>query len=294
MNRGKVYDNFVDLAHDYFQWRTIDLSSSHRPLPSDFTKEVPLSRPQGRILRVLRIRGLKKPEEIYMALVRECLIGRYLKNFHVFLLFEFLWKQKTVTKQTAALMALILLVRTKVRPYKWTGTCQSVHAYLSQHLSPQELRRVSERFFEIFHQIPKRDPNISLHIEAVEDIRILKCPEEPRRIGVGYKDKGSIGSGLTECESEIEVIVPVKHFDWDANLEKVFSLFPELKEILSDSLKRKGKKPFCVASTMRPDDGSVVGTETRKSINPKLRQYVGLGPFAEKFLLGTLTGFGKP
>jgi len=281
-----IYHSFEDLSHSYFQWADFNSSSNPQPTLSDFNKVIPLVWRGPTVLQVVKISCLSDPLEVYYDLIRELFVGRYLKAFHVFLMFEIIWRQRKLSNQTAALMIPLFVDRAKARPIRIDSDYLSTHARLKDFLDPRVLHEITERFFSFFPKVPKKDHKISRHFTLKTDFIIQKDvkPRESARIGVGYKDKGNLRGTIAETAIGIEDDSTMDKFDWGTCLNLCIRLFPEIGNFLKENIRERSSSPICVASTSRPDDGSVVGTETQ-SMNPKLKQYVGISLLDTQLLL---------
>jgi len=260
--------SFEELGSYYFNEVATDLSVYRQPMLSDFSKEIPLTIPERGSLKVLRISCHGPAEEVLKALLWEALFGRYYLTFHWFLLFDFLYRQKTASNFTACLMTILGLSSAKGADVSfWKKGLKSVSATLKQFFPPEESRqKIQEILKYLPFKLPTADPIISelLSVSVVE--KTLKTPKEPNRIAVGYKDKGSLGKpGGSYDPSEIDVGALHRKDVWTASLDRSKSIHPWSYNLPKKERKKQPRpKPICVTPASGSERlGSVARPETR-------------------------------
>jgi len=265
-----ILKSFEELALHYFQCGAADLSVYQRPTTSDFSKVIPLSPSKEGKVRILRVKLTSKPDEALKALLWEVFFGKHLRVWHWFVLFDFLWRQKTASKFAAVLKVVLELVTPKGGPQSYTSNLRNVNATLKLYFSSKDAKSKIDALLKgLPFDLPKVNPILSDYIHAGSDVETLRKPDKPRRIGVGYKDHGSLGNpGLfyDPCEIDVGAIHGRKSV-WDSVLEIQRNLYPWTLNPLPkkrDNASKLGTHPHCVAPTSGPDEDPVVRIETRK------------------------------
>jgi len=223
------FNSFESFAQYYFRLQSIKLSDYRRPTASDFTKEIPLEPPQGGSVRVMRVNLLGKPEEAFVALLWTVMFSKYCRIIHWFLLFEFLWKQKISSKTTAAIMFLLIVLRPKGQAIQWNQNCYSTHAILRKHFSLQETKEIIQLILRCLPSLPTSAKFHELVLIS-EGKKILKKSQSPSRIGVGYKDKGTLGKpGESYDPTEFDCSALHGRLDaWDETQRIMLQLFAKV------------------------------------------------------------------
>lgn len=210
---------------------------------SDFKVSIPLEPTSGKtFVRKLFVRPLlSKGTDLLKTLVWHAIYGRKsFKSIHWFILFNMINRETINAKIRFGLYAILKLSFTG-RPgtYGFNKTHRSVKSALGKSsLSNLEQENVLKKIVRQFpFSIPRKVPGLDRVLQIKEKSVEQKKPSEPRRIGVGYKDKGSLGKP-DDGYHPIHI-----SDDWETNddslsLQRNFrSFFPEYEKIRKENYK---------------------------------------------------------
>lgn len=140
-------------------------------------------------------------ERILVGLIWEALFGQNFRVYHYQLLFELLCRTIRKDDKSRALMH-ILLILTERSGARWNTRLKSVKTVLS-HAGTDVQRKEIDRIKALLPLVlPRKRPRIEDLLDVKEIEVQMHRPKEKRRIGVGYNDKGSLGSGASPTSSE--------------------------------------------------------------------------------------------
>lgn len=163
---------------------------------SDFRVKFPLEPLHNRkVYKALVLTPLAPPEKILVGLLWTALFGKTLRVYHWLLLFNL--TLKTINAESSeALIKILLLLYTEKSGKSWNQRFKPVKTRLFQLMGDNYTKELQSILERLPYQLPKKNPMIENLIGFEIKKFKLQKPKEPRRIGVGYKDKGNLPSGV--------------------------------------------------------------------------------------------------
>lgn len=146
-------------------------------------------------------------EKILVGLIWEALFGQNFRVYHYQLLFELLCRTIRKDDKSRALMHILLILTARAGA-RWNTRMKSVKTVLSHagtEIQEKEIDKIKELLPLV---LPRKRPKIEELLEVREIEVQMHRPKKKRRIGVGYRDKGSLGSGASPTSSE----TPLSYF----------------------------------------------------------------------------------
>jgi hypothetical protein len=190
---------------------------------SDFKVKFPLEPTHNRSsYKAISITPLASPEKVLVGLLWTAMFGKNFRVYHWLLLLELLLKTIN-SKGSEAILKILCLLTTENSGQSWNQKYKPMKTLLGKRLSAKDCEReIQDILKNLPFQLPHKDPIIENLVQMkVVDV-ILKKPKEIRRIGVGYKDKGTLPSGNTPEPLDSEFL-----FDLE---DRFFVLVAKLKQ----------------------------------------------------------------
>lgn len=184
-------------------------------VPSFFKFSIPLERNQNSRVKALIFKPLTSNSgKILVGLFWNILFGRKFKVYHWYILFAVLIRTIEKGSQSRNLLKL-LVISTSSEGKTWQSSMKPIKTILTQlHGKDTAEGMITEILKHLPYELPKKGPIIEELLEVKVDSLINKKPTDPRRIGVGYKDKGSLGNGAPEPESPEFFLEQIDAFDF--------------------------------------------------------------------------------
>jgi len=176
--------------------------------------------------------------EVFAALLWEATFGTHFKIWHWYILFNILCKGTSLNNTKIGLFLLLRVVTAK-RDLAFFSSMKCFNSILKDRFPDTVLRQsVLAKFMKLFSVTwPTSDPKLHMLLSARECKIVLEKAPDLTRIGVGYKDQGSLGSSTVEpLGSNPEYI---RLYDWWETLESLAKQkLPEVYNIFKEDLKR--------------------------------------------------------
>ena len=195
--------------------------ASHSLTRSDLTLSVPISPIRAGISswEVIRIEPLwGQLDAALTALLWSSLFGRDFKVIHWNLLYRFCEKRNFKSDTVAGIFRILRLTSSLTpivkklengnlvkRSPSWETNIRSGRTVLTQALSRVDADSMLKEILSFLPELPKKRPGNLDEFFAISTVKVNpRKPLPTARIGVGYKDKGSIGSshpiGIDEAD----------------------------------------------------------------------------------------------
>lgn len=161
---------------------------------SDFKLRIPLEPIRGSEYKALVIKPNAPPEKLLVGLLWHAMFGKYFKVYHWLILFNL--TVKTLQADSSEALVLILILTSTGNPgTSWEQNSQPVRKVL-QRLAPEKKEEILQWILsKLPYTLPKKDPKIESFFTVKRELVNIRRPKVPNRIGVGYKDKGSLPKG---------------------------------------------------------------------------------------------------
>lgn len=222
------FRSFEDLAEHVALWGLVSVDGrrpSEELLFIPGLVEIPISRRSGSEMTVARIRSSTKGQEVPKVLW-DCLFGTP-RTLHWFLLFEIVNRSTKYEPLLQLLFDVMMLINSNSpRGGSLESMLNMKEKSVRQVLGVQTADELAKTFRALGVSIPKKRP--SLHLSVSIETKKFQTPPEIRRIGVGYKDKGSLplpGSQYDPTEYDGLAYCPIKL--WQTLLAKYHSNWPK-------------------------------------------------------------------
>jgi len=203
--------------------------------PSDFNGTINLEPTYGKgQIKVLRYEShAPSLERVFAALIWEASFGTHFKIWHWYILFNLLCKGSSLNNTKVGLFLLLRVVTAK-RDLAFFSSMKCLYSILKDSFpDPEVSKSILTRFLNMFPiKIPPKDPRLHTLLSCRElTISLTKAPDVTR-IGVGYKDKGSIGSpGLEPLGTNPEYIRLIDW--WETLVSQTIQQFPEMDHLFN-------------------------------------------------------------
>jgi hypothetical protein len=157
-------------------------------------------------------------EKILVGLLWNVCFGKKFKVVHWTILFNVLIRTMNLDKSSEAIIAILRIVTAHAgRTSKWNSCMKPLKTIIYQKLEDREQQKVV--LMKILKDLPVRLPEKG---PKIEDLLIINFeskifqtkPPDAKRIGVGYKDKGSLNSG--------SIIDPIPNSDFCEDKDEIF------------------------------------------------------------------------
>lgn len=174
----------------------------------DFRVNIPLEPVFGKTeVKVLKIAPkCRNAKQIYLALLWTAIYGsKRLSMVHWYLLYTLFEKRiETKDKETLALLR-ILRITTERSGSAFNQKLRPVKTVV-QNVLGKDVGLLYCKYLEqsLGVKLPQEDPKLNDLIRVTYGVKFQHRPKEPARIGVGYKDKGTLPKGPKEDTSEAE------------------------------------------------------------------------------------------
>jgi hypothetical protein len=174
---------------------------------------IPLEPTYGKgSVRCLRIRPKgRSAKQIFTGLVWTALFGsKKFTMIHWYILYSLFEKHLKKDKQSLALLR-ILRTTTERSGIAWNQKLKPVKTIVQNVLGKEEAVKYCLKIAEdLGLKLPDKDPGVNNLIRVEPGFFTQRKPKEPNRVGVGYKDKGTLPKGPkedTECSMDYLVQV---------------------------------------------------------------------------------------
>lgn len=163
---------------------------------SDFRIKIPLEPLHNRsTYKALVLTPLDSPPKVLIGLLWTAMFGKTFRVYHWYLLFELLLK--TINAESSeAILKILLLISTENSGKSWNQKFKPMKTLLYNVMEEDSKNEINEILSNLPYKLPKKNPKIETLIKVETKTFKLKKPKEPNRIGVGYKDKGNLPSGV--------------------------------------------------------------------------------------------------
>lgn len=141
-------------------------------------------------------------QKILVGLLWHAMFGRKLKIVHWFILFQVFSKTINDNAQSRTILAILMIITSK-DGRSWNTNLDPVMRVVRRKSRKDPELIVQELLKDLPFRLPKKAPKIDDLFRIREVSVSMQRPKDSNRIGVGYKDKGSLNSG-----SKIEPLPP--------------------------------------------------------------------------------------
>lgn len=171
---------------------------------SFFSYSIPLESTTGKskvsCLRVVPKIG--NSDKILSSLFREMLFGKRFKVYHWHIVFNVLLRTLKKDRSSEAILSMLLIVSAHARRTNWRGNMKPVKTILFSHYGEDDGAILLDKILKSLPvSISKKKTDLNEIVSVTEDFIVQRKPRELARIGVGYKDQGSLNSGTGELDS---------------------------------------------------------------------------------------------
>lgn len=136
-----------------------------------------------------------KPETILVSLLSEAVYGKKFKTYHWFLLFNVLIRTINKDKSSEAVLSTLVILAAHAAASRWNTNFKPLKSIFRQVYGPdQQQEKLDEVLKFLPYRLPKKWTDIDSLLQVTTGMLELQKPREVARIGVGYKDKGSLSS----------------------------------------------------------------------------------------------------
>lgn len=197
-----IADILGPLEHDRLKILSSPQNLKIRGLETSFFRfKVPLESTSGReSYKAIVIRpGSFGSDKIVVGLLWHALFGKKFKVLHWFVLFHVLTRTLKKDKNSEAILAILMIMTADAATSNWMSNMKPLRGILISHLGHERgLAFLEELMSNLPYRLPKKGPVID-EILSFQKAQIRqRKPKELARIGVGYKDKGSLGGSRVE------------------------------------------------------------------------------------------------
>jgi hypothetical protein len=138
-------------------------------------------------------------DKLIVGLLWQALFGKSFKTIHWYMLFAVLIKTARRDSASLAMMKILILSTGKPGNLNWMHNHRTIRTTLVSLLGREQAEAVIKEIVEDLPvKLPKKGPIIDELFSIQKKSVTQRKPNEPSRIGVGYKDKGGLGGGLEE------------------------------------------------------------------------------------------------
>jgi hypothetical protein len=216
-NEVSIYDlleqETVDRLYDQVTNQKNNRKSAGSFSLPDFRAEIPLEPTFGKSkVGVLRIRPKgRNAKEIFAALIWTALFGsKRFTMIHWYLIYHLFEKQIRKDNRSLALLR-ILRITTERSGQSFNQKLKPIKTIVQNVLGKEQaIRYCLNLAKDLGIKLPEKDPKLNDLLRVETGWKFQRRPEPERRIGVGYKDKGSLPKGPkedTECSEDYLVLV---------------------------------------------------------------------------------------
>lgn len=198
MNLIEAFEDFLD-EEDVFFLCSTKRQKVRSVVHTFFGFKVPLEPTHSRTtIKAIVVRPkVFSSEKIIVGLLWEAVYGRKFKVIHWFVLFKLLIRTLEKDESSEAILAACMILSTNVGATQWQSNMKPLRSLFIQAYGPEEykvhLDEITRKFpFKLPLKSPKIDELLDFTFGTIEQ----RKPKDVARIGVGYKDKGSLPVGV--------------------------------------------------------------------------------------------------
>jgi hypothetical protein len=196
-----------------------------RGLPSSFFQmRFPLEPTHSRArVRALSVKPLtSNTDKIVSTLLWHACFGKKFKAIHWYILFNVLIRTIKKDRNSEALLALLSILTANAAATKWDTNMKPLKSILLSKLGQTEHLKILESILnDLPFKLATKGADIDSVISFENSLIELRKPRELARIGVGYKDKGSLNTKVKPDLPSSDVIVSEKEDCFEFLLNKV-------------------------------------------------------------------------
>lgn len=220
------FNSFSDLLEYTSLWG-VDLlgrDSSEVLLHIPGVLELPLEPRRGSSQRVIRIRSNSKKGELAAGVLWDCLFGAP-RLKHWLVLFECINRCDKYSSLLQCLFDVMMIINKGCPSGRSLETILDTKmTSVSREFGVEYADKLAKQFRSLGVSIPIKKP--ALKLVTTSEIKHFRKSPDVRRIGVGYKDKGSLGLPGSEYDPyEIPASRVDPHYLWSKLLERYHSKY---------------------------------------------------------------------
>lgn len=202
MNKFNSFGELSRFMHDRgFSSRGIPVQEL--PLSVRPTK-IPLESTAGRrIVRAISVRSSVKGQQLIVGLLWHACFGKKFKVIHWQFLFELVDRTKKWSILSQVVFDVLMILNDTAKADRLNQYMSNLRPVKSLLADQRQLDKLLMKLELTGMKLPRKAAPIEelLEINFNDSIKLRK-PNEPARIGVGYKDKGSLGLPGTEYDPD--------------------------------------------------------------------------------------------
>lgn len=135
-----------------------------------------------------------KPEKILVGLLWNAMFGKKFKIVHWFILFQVLSKTLKADNASRAILGILMIITAKAGT-SWNTNIGPVRTIVRRVKDSDSDRVINGLLRDLPFRLPEKGPKID-DVIKVSIVQVkMRRPKEAARIGVGYRDKGSLNVG---------------------------------------------------------------------------------------------------
>lgn len=160
-----------------------------------FRRKIPLEPTSGKSkVRAIVVKPkTRHSSQIVVGLLWNALYGRKFKVYHWYILFIVLLRTMEKDKCSEAILSVLMILSTQVGAIKWQSNMKPLRSLLLRHYDDRTTREILMKLRKDFpYQLPRTGPKIDDLMDVSVGWIFQRKPKELARIGVGYKDQGSL------------------------------------------------------------------------------------------------------
>jgi len=142
-----------------------------------------------------------KAENLLVALLWEAVFGKKFKVYHWYVLFNVLIRTINKDKNSEALLSILVILTANAATTRWNSNLKPMKSIFRRIYGTESHQFELEKLLNnLPYRLPRKSEGIENFMQITEGMFKLEKPKELARIGVGYKDKGSLSSEKVDPE----------------------------------------------------------------------------------------------
>jgi hypothetical protein len=160
-----------------------------------FNCRLPLESTSGktRIKAIASKSKTSSSEKILVGLYWNALYGKNFKVYHWFSLFRVFLRTLNKDKVSEAHLAILMILSAQAGATRYQSKMKPVRSLLIRAYGEKAGQELCDKLKESLpFRLPQKGPDLEELLQVTESFIDQKAPRIPNRIGVGYKDQGSL------------------------------------------------------------------------------------------------------
>lgn len=170
-----------------------------------------------------------KAENLLVALLWEAVFGKKFKVYHWLVLFNVLIRTIKKDKSSEALLGILVIMTANAASSRWNSNLKPLKSIFRQIYGTEVHQAELDKLLnDLPYRLPHSSSGIENYLQITEGMFKLEKPKELARIGVGYKDKGSLSSEKVDPELQTVQLSIEKEDFFEVLLRQVQSKYSKL------------------------------------------------------------------